>query len=482
MVSHSIDLLLINPLNRPNPPAYTPFGLLSIATYLQENGYGVKILDRNASREENNVRDYLKKYNPRAVGVSFFATGPLILDALKIIKEVKSELGKDIPIICGGLYPTLFPKQVLMNNDVDILVIGEGEITILELMQQLQKPESYRDIKGLIYKDKSGKIVENPPRPLISDLNDLPMNDWSLIDIPKYLDRSYYAKKVIVTMTSRGCPYRCAFCWEPIFLKDKIKFRTISAKKVIEELTFLNSKYKIDGIHFFDDNFDADKKRLDEICKLMKTEHLDIRWQHSSRVIYATQDRLLMEKNSGCEIIEYGVESGSPRMLDFIKKDQTVSQITKAFSNCKEVKIRANALIMIGMPTETIDDLKMTVNLIDSIPNLFTICNIYKPYPGSELFEYCINNGRLKLPNTMETMGETFGYTSTQLNMSEIEDKILSEVQEYFFKQNVIMEAKDAIKRRDFGRLIKGVQKVPLKYTLKTLLHRKGAGTKPIWK
>jgi len=464
MTNVDVDLLLINPINRKKLPAYPPIGLISIATYLQENGFSCKILDRNIER--GNIAETLKKYNPRAVGVSFFATGPLIIDGINIIRTLRQVMGKEIPIICGGLYPTLFPEHVIKDKDINFVIVSDGEITLLELMKNIDKPVNYRGIKGLVYKEHNGRIVSNPLREVIKNLDDLPMPDWDLIDIPKYLDSRFYGKKVISMTSSRGCPFRCSYCVEPILRKMGIvtvSWRGRSAIKMIEEIEFMKSKYKIDGVNFLDVNFDANKRRLTEFCHMLKREKIDIRWEHASRVDYAKKETLLMEKQRGCSVIQYGVETGSPRIIKFLRKDTSNSQVVQAFNNCNEVGIQAVALFMIGLPTETVEDLKMTIDLIKSVPHFYAIPTIYKPYSGSDLFDYCVNRGLIKVPENMEDLTKAYylySVDSPEPNVSEIPTDIIFNVWNYFRMYNVKREAYDAIRHFDVPRIFSGLSKM----------------------
>jgi radical SAM superfamily enzyme YgiQ (UPF0313 family) len=278
------------------------------------------------------------------------------------------------------------------------------------------------------------------------------MEAWDLLDIRKYYQFHFYANKVLVLHTSRGCPYRCAYCINPIVYKRTWRGR--SALRVIEEIKFLQDKYRITGVHFFDDMFDADKKRLNDFCNMMVKEKIDVLWHHSSRVNYATKERLMLEKRAGCVLIEYGVESGSPRILRLIKKDQTIPQVVQAFKNCKETGIKANALFMIGLPTETIKDINMTIKLINSLPFYQAICSIYKPYPGSELFDFCIRTGKLKLPKNLEDFGTIYSFSEERFDMSEVPSKHLRAVQDIFIKKNVINLIKTGLRDLNFNLLM----------------------------
>ncbi len=441
-----LDLLLVSPISRYEPPAYLPYGLLCIAAFLREHGYEVGIYDRNADKTD--LTEVLKRYRPKAVGVSCLS-GPVIKDGIDISKEIKRE-SPDTFVIWGGLHPTLFPAQVLKEEYIDFVVMGEGEKTALELMQKIRKPQEYKNIKGLAYKEK-GKIKINGPREFIKNLDELPFPAWDLVNIKKYFQKKFYANKVLTLMTSRGCPYGCTFCYNQTV--NQRRWRGHSAQKMVEEIEYLKSRYNIDGIFFFEDNFDAKRSRIDEFCKKLIQSKINLRWQHLSRVNYAHLDRLKLEKEAGCMYIEYGVESGSQRILDFIKKEQNIDQIIQAFENCQKVGIRTNALFMIGLPTETKEDVDATVRLLESLPAHFSVCAIYKPYPGTELYNYCLKHKNLKIPETLEKSAQAFSCGSTEMNMSEISSAHLQKIQRIIGAKNVINEIKSCIRYRNFKLL-----------------------------
>ncbi|MCK4326722.1 B12-binding domain-containing radical SAM protein, partial [bacterium] len=303
-MNKSIDLLLINAKSRDALPGYLPYGLLWIAAVVRKEGYEVRIYDRNV--EKVNLKKILNRYQPKVVGISCL-TGPVIDDAIEISKSIKRK-AKEIHIVWGGLHPTIFPYHVLKKKYVDYIVVGEGEYPISELLEYFLKKEGKLEkIKNLGYKE-NGRIRLNPQRDFIC-LDKLPLPAWDMVDIEKYYQQKFYSSRVITLNTSRGCPFRCTFCYNQAV--NRGKWRGMSAEKIIEHIKFLRSRYGINGFQIYDDDFDANKNRLIEFCNFLLKEEEKILWQHFSRVNYARADILRLEKEAGCQLIEYGVESGS---------------------------------------------------------------------------------------------------------------------------------------------------------------------------
>ena len=175
--------------------------------------------------------------------------------------------------------------------------------------------------------------------------------------------------------------------------------------KIVENLRYLIENHKIDAFQVDDDEFDIDRARVLKLCELLRINRLNLKWSHFSRINIVKEEVLKTEKDSGLQLVEFGVESGSPRMLRFLNKGQTVEQITSVYGMCKKLKIRTSALFMIGLPTESMNDLMSTIRLIKSINPYISLCTIYRPYPGTELFDYCLENKLFSYDDNLEKVG-----------------------------------------------------------------------------
>ncbi|MEI6631162.1 MAG: radical SAM protein [bacterium] len=428
------EVLLINAKSwQGQPPSYLPYGILWIAGLLRNNGFSVALLDRNV--DNRSLSEVMAKENPKIVGISCL-TGPVINDAINISKIIK-ERHKDVTLVWGGIHPTIFPRHVLVQPYVDYVISGEGEFPLLELARYLRYGEGkLEQIKNLGY--KLGKeLILNENRDFI-DLNILPNPGWDLVDIKKYIQKKFYSNKVITLNTSRGCPWRCAFCYNQAV--NHRRWRGISAEKVVEHMEYLESNYGIRGFQFYDDEFDVDEKRVLKMCDILIKKKKRYSFGHFSRVNHIKTERLRKEKEAGLRFIEFGIESGSDRMLEFIEKDQTVEMTKNAFTICRNAGVKSGALFMLGLPDESEAEVIETKDLADSLGAHQTIATIFKPYPATRLYDYCVSKNLFKLPDNLEEQGRIYSLGDFSLNVSRVRIDVLRSIYNHFALKSVINE------------------------------------------
>lgn len=399
-------ILLINPTTRLYGQgiavkAQAPLALLCLAAVLREHGHTIKIFDHNV--EERGLKDCIK-FEPEMVGITSF-TGPMILDALRLSEILRTRLG--VPIVWGGVHASLLPAQTVSDPRIDMCVVGEGEETIVELADCIEKQGDLGQIKGLVLKKSNngtGKIIVNPPRPFIRDLDALPFPAWDLIDEKKYLATSLGIEKSSMSLfsiqSSRGCPFQCRFCYNSMFNQRTWRFK--SADRVLEEIQFLKDKFHMEKINFRDDNFVVNKNRVEAICKGLYRNKLDVKFAIDCRVDLLTLQLAHYLRLGGCRQIFFGVESGSPRILRFINKGISLSQAITAIKICKKVKILSSTSFVIGFPTETMDDLNLTQNFIKTLNSDDLLVKIFVPFPGSALYDYSVENHLFTPPQKLE--------------------------------------------------------------------------------
>jgi radical SAM superfamily enzyme YgiQ (UPF0313 family) len=471
---NNLDILLVNPFSwvRDGRPAYLPYGVLYLASYLRERGVSVDIFDANVSLK--NPLEVIKEKKPKILGLSVL-TGPVIAEALKISREAK-ELFPEIKIIWGGLHPTLFPEHVLKEPCVDFIIQAEGEQPLYQLIGSLLKNELDTTLASLGYKDK-GEISINPISSEFIDLNLSPMPAWDLVDVKKYTANRFFASRVLTVNTSRGCPFKCAFCFNQGLPFQR--WRALSAAKIYEQLMYLKDTYGINGIQFYEDSFDTDKNRVKEFCRRMIDNKVRLNWSHFSNVAYSNQEILAIEKEANCKYVEYGVESGSSRILKMVNKKQTVEEIKQAFDVCCRVGIKSAALFMIGYPSETMEELRETVDLVEGLTAHILICTIYRPYPATPLHDYCAKIKNFSVPDSLEKQAEFYRFShmdDANANMSEVPTKYLVRLQKSFYAKFAIKELLLCLKEFNFGLLIyylkQQVKPKAFLYTLKSLLTR----------
>ena len=375
-----------------------PLGILVMGTLLEKQGYRIKLIDFLV---EDSPWEILKKEldeNVLCAGLSVMT--PQIPQALEISQLIRN-FDKNIPIVWGGIHPTLFPEQTIVNPLIDFLVKSEGEIPFPKLLRFFQGQGDLENIPGLFYAENN-EIFQNQGRELI-DLNDLPILDYSLLS-PKTLKFDS-----IIFNTSRGCPYRCAFCVNTAL--DNRRWRFQSPDRVLEEVDYIVNQLGYKKIKFQEDNFFVSKERTSEILEGIKKGGLKFRWVTNCRVDYFRDDYIndqFLEKlkKSGCYKLMFGAESGSQRVLDFLKKDIAVAQIIKSAKMCQKHGIRANYSFMTALPTETKAERIKTLKLIDRLlaigPSIEIISpQPYRPYPGDELARQCEKMG-YHFPNKLE--------------------------------------------------------------------------------
>lgn len=384
-----INVLLVNPTFTQYTHGWPPLGLAYLGAALIRAGHRVQVFDPTPTNPDGTL--IKKGFRPDLVGITVLS--PFRLAARMIAERVHSETG--IPVAVGGPDVTGSWEQHISDPAVDYAVIGEAEKTIVELAECVAEGRPPEGVAGLNYK-RDGEVVVNPPRALMQDADDAPLPDRGLLDM------EWYARQVIIRgtaknsttiMSARGCPRACVFCdsrrtWTRAY-------RPHSAGRVVEEMRQVRDRYQVNGFQFLDDTFPVNKKRTLELCERFARELPGIEWSCQARVGGLDDELVLAMKEGGCIQLEFGVESGSQRVLDFLNKGFTVEQVRQTFAMCRNHGVRTYANLMIGTPHETVDDVRATFDLYREIrPNASDMWTA-TPYPGTDLYEYCRKNGLL---------------------------------------------------------------------------------------
>lgn len=364
-----------------------PMGLMCIAGSLLKEGYEVIILDQRVEEDFfQKIREVLEN-KPVCVGISVM-TGTQILYALKISNFIRRN--SPVSIVWGGIHPTLMPDQTIRNENIDIIVRGEGEVTFKELVNVLCSNKPLKEIKGISWRD--GKTVYHNPERGFLNLNDLPAAAYHLVDMEKYvLPQVPGRKRSLDVYTSRGCPYNCIFCYNKSFNKSEYRIKDIDI--VIQEIKWLVKKHNLDSIYINDDNFFVDVQRAEGFCKRLIDEKVVSEWGCQG-VRIDSLDKIdfdLLEK-SGCKQLYIGIESGSEKILRFIRKQITIKQIKNIIDKFSKSKIIAHYNFMVGYPIEGHEELFETIELVDYIMKAdpkayFSSFHIITPYPGTEFYD-----------------------------------------------------------------------------------------------
>jgi len=381
-----------------------PNGLLAVAAKPEKMGLSVVLIDQKIDRK---WQDTLKQSIDRetiCVGIHC-STGRMIKHAVKTA-EVVRQTDPDLPIIWGGPHPTILPEQTLRHKLVDFVVVNEGDNSFLELVEALRRGRDVAEVAGIGYCVK-GEVRLNEPRPLINDLESLPLLPYDLVDISKYSSLNVLNLPSVDLITSRGCPFNCGFCSTPF--TSRRKWRSVSVDRMIEEIGSLWNNYGIRTFYFSDDNFMVDLQRVQRFLDALKANSLPIFWGTQgvridtiNRMSSSFLDRL---EDSGCMELSIGVESANPDILEMIDKRITVEDVLRANGKLVGRRFAIKYNMIIGFPGETMESVQNTVQLAielyKSNPKCWFPFNIYTPLPGTPLFQKAVDHG-FKVPDELE--------------------------------------------------------------------------------
>lgn len=373
---------LVNPHYPRGAPKsiFVPLGIGYLAAVLEREQYEVKVLDlQMINPTTQQLESELSKSNADIVGVT---TSTLTYwPAIEVVKAAKKVLPDALTLV-GGPHVTVLPEQTLTEApEVDVVVRGEGEMTVLELADLTSKANlgNLDKVKGITFR-KNGQIVHTDNRPFIENLDELPHPAYHHFQMENYrMDNKYY----LPIITSRGCPFECTFCLASTMCGTH--FRTRSPTKVLDELEWMRDEHHADVFALYDDTFTIDKKRANAICDEMKARKFDLPWDCRTRVDQINTEILTKLRNANCQLVHFGVESGSQKMLDAMKKHTTVEKNAWAIKLTKEVGISVAISVVVGYPGETPIRLKETFDFImKTKPDFVYVCQAI-PYPGTEL-------------------------------------------------------------------------------------------------
>lgn len=362
---------------------------MCLAAVVEKEGYNVKIID-NYLEKLNQVKlsKRVLQYNPDIVGISIACTN--FYEGLRTANLVKTI--SDAFVVIGGPHATLRAKSFIKYPEVDAVVLGEGEYSLIEIIKRIEVGQSLEGCKGC-YCKVDGKIVYNALRERINDLNSLPSPARHLVrqkSYPRIYSFGQIKRPIDTVCTSRGCPYNCTFCssrelWGP-------KYRYRSSENVVDEIELLVKNYGTKGIYFREDNFTLNKKRVIRLCDELIKRNINVEWECSSRVDLVDEDLLKKMHEAGCKSIWYGFESGSPRTLKIISKGITIEKSRRAVKLTKKAGINIGGSFMIGIPGETKEDVIKTYNFIKELALSQTSLAHFLGVPDCQLYREIIKN------------------------------------------------------------------------------------------
>ncbi|MFC1962415.1 B12-binding domain-containing radical SAM protein [Chloroflexota bacterium] len=390
-------------------------GIASISSVLKKEGHRTSLLHITKQPSKGRLRQAISNIAPNLIGFSTTTNQyPYVQLFSRWIKE-----HFDVPIICGGVHPTLVPEEVISDDNIDIVCLGEGEYSILELANGLEKGSNISKIQGLWVK-LDGKVYKNPIRPLIQNLDELPFPDRDLFGYESMLKKFGHTADFI---TGRGCPYDCSYCCNHSFRKlyrDKGKYvRRRSTDNVLAEIDYVIKRYKVERINYDDDTFTLDRAWIKVFCEGYAAK-FGLPFICNARPETLDQDMIGDLKAAGCELIQIGIESGSEYLRrQVLRRNITNENIIKTFEAVHRAGIATYSFNMVGIPSETPEMAEETIELNQRINPDDLQVSIFYPYPGTELYQVCEENGLLASAHKSSYFDE--GVTLKQPSMTEEE-------------------------------------------------------------
>ncbi len=353
-----------------------PIGLYYLAGVLEEEDISVKIMDFNVEQPSRSYfHNKIRKLDPKIVGVTSYTFN--FSAAKKIVKEIK-KVKRDCIIVMGGVHVSSLPKETFESvHELDFIVIGEGEFTFLELCRSIINCEDDAfNIEGVAYKDNE-RVIINPPRRLIKNLDDLPMPNRELLPFNKY--------PVASVQTSRGCPYNCIFCNINKFYGNRIRFR--DPIEVVKECEYIVKRYNKDKIFFFGDAFTFKSDWVETFCDEIVRRKLKFKWGCETRVDNVNYKLLKKMRRAGCIEIQYGIEYGDEEILKILGKNISLEDVHNAVRWAKKTNMFVGGFVIFNVPYENEETMEKTFRLLQRVPVDAIEINLLTPYPGTILWK-----------------------------------------------------------------------------------------------
>jgi anaerobic magnesium-protoporphyrin IX monomethyl ester cyclase len=373
-------------------PSLPPISLMYLAAYLKERKIEVQILDGQVENmDEKLLIEKIREFDPCFIGVT--CKTPMFTASQRVVQTVKAHF-PHVRTVVGGVHPTVLPDDTMKDRNIDFLVRGEGEETLYELVQAVTRGQSLGGISGLTYREGE-RVVHNPDRPLPVELDELPFPDMDGIPLDRYhqVPDAVFVEPIRVIITSRGCPYKCIFC--SARQMSGYRYRARSPKNVVDEWEELVRKYGGRQIIVLDDNFSVNKKRSMEICDLLieRGLHKEAVWTAACRVDQIDLELCQKMKAAGCALISFGIETGTQRLMDLIQKGTNLNTVRWAVKTAKSAGLKTRGTIILGLPTETVEETKATIQFTKELGLDTCKFSIATPYPGTALYQVAMEEG-----------------------------------------------------------------------------------------
>ncbi len=393
-----MKIVLVSPVSKAGNGGFI-LGLAYISAMLKKHGYleisGFDLMYQSES-------DFLEASRDADI-VGFYCTTRTFQEVRRLTGKVK-ENNPEAFVATGGPHPTVVPDEVIRVDSIDMVCIGEGEHTMLEVVRRLETGHrDLSDIPGIVWK-KNGQPVRNRPRPVLTDLDSLPFPDWDLFD------RSNYYSGLATPIASRSCPYACINCM-PALRKIAGPYRRRSVENVVAELKELKKDYGIDHVFFQDNDISVSRNWLNNLCNRLIEEDLKIRWHALCRVNTLDREIIRQMKQAGCVHINIGAESGSQRVIELLNKKIDLEKVRHVVQWCNRERLEVTVFFMIGIPGETLEEMRSTIEFAGSLKADDLMISVAQPVPYTNFEKICRNNNWLLTddPDDFDTPDRTGG-------------------------------------------------------------------------
>jgi radical SAM superfamily enzyme YgiQ (UPF0313 family) len=378
------------------------------------------------------VESVITESKPAVIGIYSCSANCV---SASITAGIAKKIDRQVIVVVGGPHPTSVGREVLNDPNIDIIVKGEGEQTIVELLEKIGNNEPFDTVRGIIYKT-GGQIVENANRELVKDLDSLCFPHIYAREVLRDY-KKYPVSAFSTIIATRGCPYNCFFCGSRSVFGRKTRFRSV--ENVTSEIQSLQ-KMGIRWVAFLDDSFGLNKQYTRELCTALMKRCSKIQWECESRVDLIDEETIALMKRAGCREIHLGVESGNNQILEDMRKEITVEEAFSAAQIIRKHGLRLRANFLVGFPTETEQTLRDTFRTMKKFKDMMAY-SIFTPYPGTEAFEYCQKMGLVKSNDDVSLYNHQSPENFFCLNLDRERFKeITSEMEGYVDRQNAIQD------------------------------------------
>lgn len=431
-------LLLRLPQNLDNVHEVTnilhPYSLAIISGFLKSHNKDITLHDAAVYRaEKESILKYVQELNPQILGLSIMSQH--LYCTLEFLKDIK-RLMPEVVVVVGGPHVCADYRNLMVNHkEIDIAVTGEGEYTMLELIDSIQNGDSLNNIKGITYRSDE-EIKTTPFREYITNLDLLPFADWESLPMEKYSDAITVKKNYGGIMASRGCPYSCTFCGAKSALG--VKARRRSPENILDEINLLYNKYNVRQILFHDSTFNLDNQWVREICEGILKMNKPLIWGCNLRTERLDREVLRLMKKSGCLRVFVGVESADNEVLKKMKKGTTIEKIEEGIHLLEETGLTTDCGFILGMPGETEESIKKTIKFAKKIKKGICTFSLASPFPGSEFYDIAKEEG-LNVKDWSKHDLYTMAYVPKGLTKEKLESYYKLAVRSFYLRLSFIL-------------------------------------------